>query len=308
MPSTSNLSKCALCLKEKELLDSHIIPAFAFKWIKNTSATGFLRTAITPNLRQQDGLKSKLLCKRCEGLLNDYETLFTKNIFYPYVETELDDSGIATGRIKYFGYDDWLLRFIISLHWRFLVTKDYSSGSDLAKFGKVLDDIKEYWRQFLLKEKNHTGKCESYIIFFQNLASGEGYFPPNMNDKINYYLLRSTDGGPVISEGKNKLGVFSKIGPIAFLTTIKPDKLKNTTDSQVHMRGKVKTAQHLYNPILNRFFFIDRPNEVIPKMNFSKRQWDKIENSYKKNLDRAEKSMTLKAVEADMLLKMKRKL
>ena len=308
MPPTSYLSKCALCLEEKELLDSHIIPAFVFKWIKETSATGFLRMAKNPNLRQQDGPKSKLLCKKCESLLNDYETLFAKNIFHPYVKIELDKNGIATGKIKCFDHNDWLLRFIISLHWRFLVTKDYTTDIELAKFKKVLGGIKEDWRQFLLKERNYTGECESHIILFQSLASANGYIPPNMNEKITCYLLRAIDGGPITSKGKNKLGVFSKIGPIAFLTTIKPDKLKNTNDSRVRMRGKIKTAQHLYNPLLTSFFFIDRPNEVIPQMGFSERQWGKIEKAYKSNPTRAEKSMTLKAVEADNILKMKKEL
>jgi hypothetical protein len=306
MSSKASLAKCALCLQEKELLDSHIIPAFVFKWIKDTSATGFLRMAKNPNLRRQDGPKIKLLCKKCESLLNDYETLFANNIFHPYVKTELDDYGIATGRIKYFYHDDWLLRFIISLHWRFLFTKDYASHTYPTKFTKILDDIKEDWRQFVLKEKQYTGDCESHIIFFQNMASGTGFIPPNMNDKINYYLLRATDGGRTSS--KNKLGVFSKIGPIAFFTAIKPNKLKNTNDSRVHMRGKVKTAQHLSNPLLTHFFFIARPNEVMPKMGFSERQWVKIENAYKKNPERAEKSMTLKAVEGDNILKMRKEL
>jgi len=277
-----------------------------FKWIKYTSATGFLRIGKNPNLRQQDGPKSKLLCKNCESLLNDYETLFANNIFYPYVKTELDNNGIATGRIKHFYYDDWLLRFIISLHWRFLVTKDYTAGSYPAKFTKILDDIKEDWRHFLLKEEKYTGECETHIIFFQNMASANGFFPPNMNDRINYYLLRAVDGGRASS--KNKLGVFSKIGPIAFFTAIKPNKLKDTNDSRVHMRGKVKTAQHLSNPLLTHFFFIDRPNEVMPKMAFSKWQKDKIENAYKRNPARVEKSLTLKAVEGDNILKMKKEL
>lgn len=236
MSLTNKPSKCALCLEEAVLLKSHIIPAFVSRWLRNTSATGFLRTAITPNLRQQDGLKRKLLCKNCEGLLNHYETLFADNIFHPYVETELDESGNATGRIKYFDYDDWLLRFVISLHWRFLATEDYTSGGKLVRFKMVLDQIREHWRKFLLEEENYTGKCESHIMFFQNLGSAEGYIPSNMNDKINYYLLRSADGGPAISKSKNNFGVFSKIGPIAFFTTIRPDKLKNTNDSRIHMR------------------------------------------------------------------------
>jgi hypothetical protein len=36
------MSKCALCHNVKELKDSHIIPAFVYRWIKETSATGYL--------------------------------------------------------------------------------------------------------------------------------------------------------------------------------------------------------------------------------------------------------------------------
>ena len=55
------ISECALCLKEKTLCDSHIIPSFVYKWLKDTSATGYLRNGNSPNLRQQDGLKIKII-------------------------------------------------------------------------------------------------------------------------------------------------------------------------------------------------------------------------------------------------------
>ena len=52
------------------------------------------------------------------------------------------------------------------------------------------------------------------------------------------------------------------------------------------MKGEVKTAQHLTNPLLTNFLFITRPNEVMPKLKFSDKQWDNIEDSYNKDLDR----------------------
>ena len=94
------MSKCALCHNVKELKDSHIIPAFVYRWIKETSATGYLRFSENINRRYQDGRKIKLLCLDCEERFNKYETSFSNNIFYPYANKELNNVGIAQGKIK----------------------------------------------------------------------------------------------------------------------------------------------------------------------------------------------------------------
>lgn len=298
----SSKSKCSLCLHSTSLCESHIIPSFAYKWLKETSATGYVRGGINTDIRKQDGPKLKLLCEKCEGILNKAETLFANNIFYPYVNMELDDYGCATGTVKSIQYNDWLLRFIISIHWRLLVSKDYSTNNKRpAIVIEKLNTIKEEWRQFLLKERNNTGECESHIVFLQNMIAGRGRLPENINKKINYYLLRVIDGTPV--SRKKEISIFSKIGPIAFFTTIIPCKLKKTADSRLRMKGTVKTAQHLSHPLLTNFLFITRPNEVMPKMKFSDKQWDKIEASYKKDLKRTVNSMSIKAYESDEILK-----
>jgi hypothetical protein len=298
----SSKSKCSLCLHSTSLCESHIIPSFAYKWIKETSATGFVRGGINPDIRKQDGPKLKLLCEKCEVILNKAETLFANNIFYPYVNMELDDYGCATGTVKSIQYNDWLLRFVISIHWRLLVSKDYSTNNKRpAIVIEKLNTIQEEWRQFLLKERNNTGECESHIVFLQNMIAGRGRLPENINKKINYYLLRVIDGTPV--SRKKEISIFSKIGPIAFFTTIIPCKLKKTADSRLRMKGTVKTAQHLSHPLLTNFLFITRPNEVMPKMKFSDKQWDKIEASYKKDLRRTVNSMSIKAYESDEILK-----
>jgi len=295
-------SKCSLCLHSTSLCESHIIPSFAYKWLKETSATGYVRGGINPDIRKQDGPKLKLLCEKCEGILNKAETLFANNVFYPYVNMELDDYGCATGTVKSIQYNDWLLRFIISIHWRLLVSKDYSTNNKRAAIViEKLNTIKEEWRQFLLKERNDTGECESHIVFLKNMIAWRGRLPENINEKINYYLLRVIDGAPV--SRKKEISIFSKIGPIAFFTTIIPCKLNKTVDSRLRMKGTVKTAQHLSHPLLTNFLFITRPNEVMPKMKFSDKQWDKIEASYKKNLKRTVNSMSIKAYESDEILK-----
>src|SRR3989338_2133962 len=67
---------CKLCGINDELQNSHIIPSFIYRWLKETSGTGFLRFGQTPNKRVQDGLKDYLLCSSCEGL---FQKLYTKS-------------------------------------------------------------------------------------------------------------------------------------------------------------------------------------------------------------------------------------
>ena len=69
---------CALCKKEKSFQISHIVPSFAGKWLKESSATGFMRELIPPNERIQDVSKIQLLCRDCERLLSGLETYLAK--------------------------------------------------------------------------------------------------------------------------------------------------------------------------------------------------------------------------------------
>jgi hypothetical protein len=65
---------CRLCSETKELRESHILPGFVYRWMKETSATGYLRFGQQPNVRVQDGLKLHLLCGDCEQRFNQWET------------------------------------------------------------------------------------------------------------------------------------------------------------------------------------------------------------------------------------------
>jgi hypothetical protein len=65
---------CALCKRDVPLVESHILPAFIFRWKKETSATGYLRNSQNPKKRVQDGLKVPLLCIDCERLFNSFDT------------------------------------------------------------------------------------------------------------------------------------------------------------------------------------------------------------------------------------------
>jgi hypothetical protein len=105
------ISPCRLCGATTELQESHILPGFVFRWMKETSATGYLRFGQQPNLRVQDGVKLHLLCRHCEQRFNSWETEFANQIFHPMTQ----------GKAVRASYGPWLLLFCASVSWRVLV-------------------------------------------------------------------------------------------------------------------------------------------------------------------------------------------
>jgi hypothetical protein len=158
------------------------------------------------------------------------------------------------------------------------------------------------WRDFLLKRRYDTGENQTHLFFLQNLAAGKGSLPTKISDRVNYYLLRTVDFTPTYTESGD-LGIYSKIGPIAFFTSLKPPSLKNTPDSRIGMRGKLYTVQRILNTSICNFIFINRPNDALAKMEISEKQQEIMERSYNKDIERSKNSMTIRAFEADIILR-----
>lgn len=294
------LGKCRLCGEVRELQNSHVIPAFAVRWIKETSATPYLRSAESPNLRKQDIGTTQLLCRDCEGRFSYYEDLFARNIFTPYVCEELDEKGCGRGRIKGLDYADWLLKFAISLQWRVLVTRPEKIGEEAE-----LTCIESIWRQYLLEKRGDTGVYENHIIFLSSLGGATIPAGLKLGRRVNMYLLHSVDGTVVSSDNNRYLGIYSKIGPVAFYTAIRPHAVKGNGDSRIHMRGTVKTAPILRNGWLNQFIFITRPNEGYGEI--SEKQQVKLDNEISKNPERVLQSMSPHLKRVDYELERKEK-
>lgn len=67
---------CRLCQNTAELQLSHVIPAFVFRWKRETAGGGYLRMGAAPNKRVQDGIQRNLLCAACEARFSQWEGLF----------------------------------------------------------------------------------------------------------------------------------------------------------------------------------------------------------------------------------------
>jgi len=67
--------QCRLCQADADLQLSHILPAFVFRWLRESAGGNPIRNTSTPNLRVQDGLKRYWLCsllRRVVRCFRDY--------------------------------------------------------------------------------------------------------------------------------------------------------------------------------------------------------------------------------------------
>jgi hypothetical protein len=148
-PQQDKNYSCALCGTLPVDEDSHIVPSFIIRWIKKTSATGYLRGTKEPNQRLQDGLKYPLLCKVCEDRFAEYESSFAREIFHPYAQSQ------KTGML----YGSYCLKFFVSLVWRALhhlwLHKSSEETPMQPEFSGRLEEPYSRWREFLLDESEH---------------------------------------------------------------------------------------------------------------------------------------------------------
>jgi len=299
---------CKLCGLKKELSDSHILPKFSSNWIKETGVTGFLRNAIIPNSRRQDGPKKKLLCKDCEDLFSKLETKFSNKIFYPYVNEILDENGIPSifPNLK---YDEWLIRFILCVNWRILILYlDSNETINNPKLERYLKKHEEMIRLYLLGKRSNPGGSNSYLLFLYNISAMNGDIPESMIADVNTYLLRTNDGTVILSKNDQKFHLYSKLGPIALITAIHPRTLKGMGPLRIRKKGSVTIKQDIRNPDIGTFIFLNRPGNVLEKVVLSDKQKEKISKSVKQNSARIESSMTKVAWESRAVMEAKKKL
>lgn len=279
---------CKLCHNKSKLEQSHIIPQFLYKWLKETSATGYLRFGRNINKRAQDGFKENLLCSNCEYLLNKWETDFANKIFYPLVNK----------KNSFFEYGSWFLKFVVSLSWRSLI---YNKKIGLLHFTDIQkqesDLALEVWRKYLLGDIKHLDKYQQHVIPIDIVSNS---FMPNMPTNINRYLLRSIDIDLIASESQAlvyiKIPYFIFIGGIQF----DPNQWINTkikTNKGMLGNNKYTIPQSFGDYIIDK---AKRVSDIQKKM--SKRQKSKIEELILNDLDRVSKSEMFKAMHADVEL------
>ena len=121
-----------------------------------------MRHSNNPNIRVQDGLKLPWMCSDCEGRFNRYETAFATKLFHPW--------HAGTYRVA---YDDWLLKFCVSVSWRVL---RYARGRNpdapyTDEQNALMDQSEARWRAFLNDEAPHPGAFEQHLLICDLIGS-----------------------------------------------------------------------------------------------------------------------------------------
>lgn len=236
------MERCNLCQEERRLEDSHIIPKFITKWLKETG-TGGLRKATNFNKRVQDGIKEPFLCEECEDKFNKSETYFCNSIFHP----------VVNDNIASFEYTDQLFYFVISVLWR-LLRHTFLEEEKGRRFYNELRIIEEEWRNFLfegkvIKEYNTL----HLIIGVDILEENESVIIP---DKFIQYMARIVDAGVADDEQGENCMIYLKLPRFIFIVPIKGlsgDLMINTQinqDGGTHYINKARVD----NPIIADYF------------------------------------------------------
>ncbi len=290
MEPTNEIELCALCLNEQPLRTSHVLPAFAFRWLRETSATGHIRSGEAPNKRVQDGMKLPLLCQDCETLFSSFETAFSSRVFYPYTENPK----------RPYAYENWMLKFCVSISWRVL-----ESARRRGKLHSLSDQYTPYvmnalqaWREFLISSSPHPGEFEQHLLPLYLVDRSTNI--PNMPTNINRYFMRCIDID--IAYSGAVIFTYAKLGPFVIMGLVKNPKEK-WVGTKVHLRFGSVSARRFELPLgLMNYIFDRARNYQSIYEQVSDAQWERIDQTIMSNLDRVSASQEFEAMAQDALL------
>lgn len=279
---------CSLCGASDSLCESHIIPHFVIRWLRETSATGHIRFGHAPNLRVQDGLKQPLLCLACEGLLGGWEKETAERVFKPY---HRDSEPVLP-------YGPWFAKFCASLCWRALfiyrgLGLDHLSEQQLQLVDRALD----VWRDLIFDRREHPGEFELHVLPLPGLSSAKGFdLPSNMNR----YFAREIESD-VGSTGRSVF-VQVKICRLMVLGFVQMPNAREWEGTRVKMRrGSIGGPQTYFVPKTFGDYLIERAKHVASiQAGISESQKQKIVAAMYSDLDRAARSETFKAMSDDV--------
>ena len=289
-PDLSKLvfKQCALCASTSELQASHIIPRFVFDWLRDASATGHFRSSQIPDLRVQDGLKPRMLCKRCEQLFSTWEKAFAEKCFVP----------LNSGNVRDVRYGPWMLKFATSVSWR--VLRLFAANDGLAGFPEHImtevDDTLREWSLFLLGDRPHPGRHEQHMFVADVI---EHTSVANTPTNISRYLARAID--PYVAHTQDSAITYAKMGKFVLFGFIAMEHPRRWKGTKLHVRHGLYGQHDIELPSDLRDFIFDRARLVAEKYSqISEQQREQIRKSYEQNPDRAAQSDTLHAMHHDV--------
>ena len=216
---------CKLCGSYAPIRKSHIIPRFIGKWMKDTSATPYLRYGGDMDKRRQDVFTMDLLCDDCETLFSSWETKFARQIFYPIT------NGQAIIR-----YRQWLLKFAASLTWRALHFYRFRMPDDYRHATQVLDKMEDRLSGFLIGRENDLGAYTHHIYPVDIIDAPVVPGSPS----LNRYLARTVDINVLKVEDLSEVFVYVKLPRFIFLAVAEASDRKWLESSRIKKSSTIQ--------------------------------------------------------------------
>ena len=268
------LDNCRLCLREKTLKKSHIVPKLFYKILKERSPVRNtrIRYSLEPNKPLQDGEKRPFLCEECEIKLSKYETYFSKNY---------SDLLSKNSNILFKTDSDELRYFILSVAWRILqndrengLKKNINGGLSDNEIARHHQET-ENWRKFLC-DANYDSirKVQMHMIPTNALSIFDSKVPNGSNSVS--FLFRCF--------GEKDSFQYSCVfiqTPICFFLATIYGITNELDDLQI---GKPIAVKNYSLPQFLLNLLIELENSMLESSKkLNKKQWDAIFNKIKKD-------------------------
>jgi hypothetical protein len=287
-----SLATCRLCGQESVLRESHIVPGFVIRWLKNSSATGFSRDNNAPNRRRQDGLKTLLLCDDCERRLNKWETEVANKIFHLFNKEH-------PHRLP---YDSWLLKFAVSVSWRSLTYYMDISGGEIQYSRdalELIEDALRVWSDFILDRCGHPGKFEQHIMLLDTIESVSS--TSGLPSNLNRFFVRGTHLNMAFSDELPAF-IFTKMGRMFLFGFINVTKPRYWEGTKIHVKegyvgGNIRIPRQVFDYLIE----CARKHETEYR-EISPRQKKIISDTLRRNTGRASASETYQTLDCDVRL------
>ena len=291
-PNISQLAfdQCALCAGSSDLQASHIIPGFVFDWLRETSATGHFRFSQSPNRRVQDGWKPRMLCWNCEQRFSAWEREFAEKCFVP----------INSGGVRKISYGPWMLKFATSVSWR--VLRVFAATGGLSGFpGHILakvDDALQAWACFLMGSQADPGSHEQHMFVVDVLESTSNDNPPA---NISRYLARAIEF--YVDHTQDSAISYAKMGRFVLFGFVEMQHPRRWKGTKLNVQHGLFGQADIELPSNVRDFIFQRARLAAETSSqISERQQTKIRQTYERDLERAARSETLRAMHHDVLM------
>lgn len=225
---------CALCGRKAKLCNSHPIPKFVVDWMKESSYAGYIRDPNEPNKPLQDIPHPPKLCSDCEGSLGKSEQCFAERIFKPFVFQEASE----------FDYEEWLLRFAVSISWRRVAGAQFLAGEVTEKTRLRFLEAERIWRDYLLGKRTDAGPYTQHLLLWQEPDDDatQSWRNPmrRMLGDVHLEVVRS-DGYEF---------VFSHMARTTVVACIRPQDPRGFRGTRLRTRGRLRAAEQTYPEVI----------------------------------------------------------